>query len=186
MATRAAARRDPAPSRWWSPACIATSAACRCSKGIDFTAHAGELLSLVGPNGAGKTTLMRCIADGLERSGGTVRVYGEDIGRRPPDACIALGIGRKFQTANVFDTLTVAECLRVARFRLEPPSWWRRAGVLRLPDAAVRIAAETGLAAALDVEARHLQPRQEAGLGAGDGARARAGRACCSTSRPRG
>ncbi len=37
---------------------------------ISFTAHAGELVSLVGPNGAGKTTLIRCISDGLERSGG--------------------------------------------------------------------------------------------------------------------
>ena len=133
-------------------------------KGIDFTAHAGEILSLVGPNGAGKTTLIRCLADGLERSGGTVRVYGEDLGRRPPDACTALGIGRKFQAANVFATLTVAECLRVARFRLEPLSCWRRAGVLRLPDAAVRIAEETGLAAALDVEARHLSHGQKQAL----------------------
>jgi branched-chain amino acid transport system permease protein len=133
-------------------------------KGIDFTAHAGEILSLVGPNGAGKTTLIRCLADGFERSSGTVRVYGADLGRRPPEACTALGIGRKFQAANVFATLTVAECLRVARFRLEPLSCWRRAGVLGLPDAAVRIAAETGLAAALDVEARHLSHGQKQAL----------------------
>ena len=133
-------------------------------QGIDFTARAGEILSLVGPNGAGKTTLIRCLADGFERSGGTVRVYGEDLGRRPPDACTALGIGRKFQAANVFATLTVAECLRVARFRLEPLSFWRRAGVLHLPEAAARIAEETGLAAALDVEARHLSHGQKQAL----------------------
>ena len=157
-------RRRPAPSRWWSPASHRNFGSLQVLKGIDFTAHAGEILSLVGPNGAGKTTLIRCLADGLERSGGTVRVYGEDLGRRPPDACTALGIGRKFQAANVFATLTVAECLRVARFRLEPLSCWRRAGVLRLPDAAVRIAEETGLAAALDVEARHLSHGQKQAL----------------------
>ncbi len=85
--------------------------------GIDFSARAGELVSLVGPNGAGKTTLMRCIADGAERSAGTIIVNGHDIGRRPPEACVALGVGRKFQMANVFDTLTVAQCLQIARVR---------------------------------------------------------------------
>ena len=76
--------------------------------GIDFTAQRRELLSLVGPNGAGKTTLMRCIADGGERSGGTVLINDHDIERLPPYSCVAFGVGRKFQTANVFDTLTVA------------------------------------------------------------------------------
>ena len=55
-------------------------------EGIAFKARGSELLSLVGPNGAGKTTLMRCIADGGERSGGTVAVFGHDIERLPPYA----------------------------------------------------------------------------------------------------
>ena len=44
--------------------------------GIDFKAHAGELVSLVGLNGAGETTLMRCIADGTVRTAGTIVVNG--------------------------------------------------------------------------------------------------------------
>ena len=76
---------------------------------ISFTAHAGELVSLVGPNGAGKTTLIRCISDGLERSGGSVAISGVAIGRRSPEACVRLGLGRKFQPPNVFDTLSVAQ-----------------------------------------------------------------------------
>lgn len=87
-------------------------------QGIDFDVDQGELLSLVGPNGAGKTTLIRCLADGMERSGGSIQVFGTELGRWPPDRCVALGIGRKFQTANVFDTLTVGECLSVSRYRL--------------------------------------------------------------------
>ena len=106
-------------------------------QGISVTARAGELLSLVGPNGAGKTTLMRCISDGTERTHGIVRINGHDIGRRPPNDCVAFGVGRKFQTATVFDSLTVADCLRIARSRLEPPSLWRRAETLTLPDSAV-------------------------------------------------
>ncbi len=112
---------------------------------IDFEARAGELVSLVGPNGAGKTTLMRCIADGAERSSGTVVINGYDIGRRPPEGCVALGVGRKFQMANVFDTLTVAECLQIARVRHARPSLWRRASELPLPEAAMHVIATTGL-----------------------------------------
>jgi urea transport system permease protein/urea transport system ATP-binding protein len=123
---------------------------------IAFTARAGELLSLVGPNGAGKTTLMRCLADGMERSGGTVRVNGHDIGRLPPERCVRFGIGRKFQRANMFDTLTVAECLRVARTRMEIPRFWGRAPTLELPPAALQVLQGTGLDQLLAVEARLL------------------------------
>jgi len=104
----------------------------------------------VGPNGAGKTTLMRCIADGLERSGGRIEVNGHDIGRSPPEFCVRLGVGRKFQTANVFNTLTVAECLRIARARLDRPSVFSRSGVIRLPPAAYRTLVATGLDQRLD------------------------------------
>jgi branched-chain amino acid transport system permease protein len=124
--------------------------------GIDLLAHAGQLVSLVGPNGAGKTTLMRCIADGAERSEGSILVDGTDIGRLPPNVCVKLGIGRKFQTANIFESLTVAECLRIARSRLDWPSPWRRLSTLELPPAALRVVQVTGLDAELYTEAHLL------------------------------
>jgi len=133
-------------------------------QGIDFQAARGEILSLVGPNGAGKTTLIRCLADGMERSGGAIRIGGRDIARRAPDRCVALGVGRKFQTANVFASLTVAESLRVARYRLDPMSLWSRSASLRLPEAALRIVEETGLAEALDTQAVHLSHGQKQAL----------------------
>ncbi|MDQ0302189.1 ABC transporter permease subunit [Ancylobacter polymorphus] len=123
---------------------------------IDFEARAGELVSLVGPNGAGKTTLMRCIADGAERSAGSIAVNGYDIGRKPPEACVALGVGRKFQMANVFETLTVAQCLQIARVRHARPSLWRRAEVLPLPEAAMHVIATTGLDKQLSTPAHLL------------------------------
>jgi branched-chain amino acid transport system permease protein len=125
-------------------------------EGIDFSAQRGELLSLVGPNGAGKTTLMRCIADGAERSSGTVLVNDHDIDRLPPYACVAFGVGRKFQTANVFETLTVGQALRVARTRLARPFLWKRAATLELPEAALRVIRATGLDAQLHRQARYL------------------------------
>ena len=133
-------------------------------QGIDFRVGRGELLSLVGPNGAGKTTLIRCLADGMEKSGGRVVIFGKDLGRWPPDRCVALGIGRKFQAASIYDTLTVAECLRLARYRLERFYLWQTTPVLRLPEAALRIVKETGLAERLDVEVRHLSHGQKQAL----------------------
>ena len=125
-------------------------------EGIDFEARRSELLSLVGPNGAGKTTLMRCIADGNERSGGTVLLNDHDILKLPPYACVAFGVGRKFQTANVFETLTVAEALRIARTRLAPPSLWKREETLALPHASMQVIRATGLDQQLGTEARYL------------------------------
>jgi branched-chain amino acid transport system permease protein len=118
----------------------------------------------VGPNGAGKTTLMRCISDGAERSGGTVLVNDHDIERKPPYDCVAFGVGRKFQNANTFDALTVAESLRIARTRLERPSLWTRAGALELPEAALKVMQATGLEQKLGGEVRHLSHGQKQAL----------------------
>ena len=131
---------------------------------IDFTIDTHELVSLVGPNGAGKTTLIRCLSDGTERSGGTIRVFGKDSGTWSPDHCVSLGIGRKFQAANVFETLTVAECLRVARYRLESPPIWRVSKGIGLPEAAMKIISETGLLDNLNLEARYLSHGQKQAL----------------------
>ena len=124
--------------------------------GIDFEATYGEIVSLVGPNGAGKTTLMTCIADGSKRSGGAISIAGQDIAYRPPEGCVRLGVGRKFQMANVFDTLTVGECLQIARARLDPLSKWQKTGVCRLPPSAMHVVRATGLHADLNVPAQVL------------------------------
>lgn len=133
-------------------------------EGIRFRARRGELLSLVGPNGAGKTTLMRCIADGNERSSGTILINDRDIGKRPPYECVTFGVGYKFQTANVFETLTVAEALRIARTRLQRPQFTGRAGTLDVPPAVVKVMQATGLDQQLATEARYLSHGQKQAL----------------------
>lgn len=125
-------------------------------RGIKFDVRPNELLSLIGPNGAGKTTLMKCIADGSERTSGTIKLNDHDILRSSPATCVALGAGRKFQNANVFESLTVAQAMRVARTRHEPPSLFRRSSVLALPDAALEVLQTTGLDRQLDVASRDL------------------------------
>jgi branched-chain amino acid transport system permease protein len=124
--------------------------------GVQFTARNAELLSLVGPNGAGKTTLIRCLSDGRERSSGHVAIAGRPIGHLPPDRIVRFGLGRKFQTASVFETLTVAECLRVARTQHTKPSLTLTSTVLELPVAAIAVLERSGLAERLNEEARNL------------------------------
>jgi branched-chain amino acid transport system permease protein len=132
--------------------------------GISFDAHAGELLSLIGPNGAGKSTLMRCIADGAQRSGGTVEIGGAEIRRLAPYDCVALGVGRKFQTATVFDSLSVAEALRIARYRVARPSRWQRSTTLELPQPALDVLRLTGLDRIPEQQCRYLSHGQKQAL----------------------
>ena len=133
-------------------------------EGIDLRARGGELLGLIGPNGAGKTTLMRCIADGAERSEGTVELCGHAVRRDGPEQCVRYGLGRKFQNANVFDTMTVAESLRIATTLREQPSWWRRASTLDLPPYALEVLRVTGLDQCLGSVARDLSHGQQQAL----------------------
>jgi branched-chain amino acid transport system permease protein len=124
--------------------------------GVNLEARRGEVIGIVGPNGAGKTTLLRCIADGRERSGGEVLIDGRPIGGLPPHACVRLGVSRKFQAPNVFDALSVIDCLRVARSYRVPASPWRRTRDLALPAAALHAVEVSGLLALLDEPAGHL------------------------------
>lgn len=123
---------------------------------INLVTRPGELVSLVGPNGAGKTTMIRCLSDGFERTTGSVVINGNRLERQPPHDCVAFGVGRKFQAANVFDSLTVADCLRLARKGHEPLSPFRRSRTLNLPEPAVRVIKTTGLDKIMGTEARHL------------------------------
>jgi branched-chain amino acid transport system permease protein len=99
---------------------------------------------------------VRCISDGREYSAGDIAISGRSIRSLSAQGCVSLGVGRKFQTASVFDALTVADCLHIARSFRNPPSLWRSRAHLELPAPALRIAELTGLLSRLHVLAAHL------------------------------
>ncbi|MBK1658121.1 ABC transporter ATP-binding protein [Paracraurococcus ruber] len=66
----------------------------------------GEFLVLLGPSGCGKTTTLRMVAGFVEPSGGSIRLRGEDITRRPP---WRRNTGMVFQNYALFPHMTVAE-----------------------------------------------------------------------------
>ena len=80
---------------------------------VSFTLHEGEILGLIGPNGAGKTTIFDMVSGHLSNDGGRIVLAGTDVTRHPADRRAALGLGRSFQDARIFPSLTVAECIAI-------------------------------------------------------------------------
>lgn len=86
---------------------------------LNFSMERGELRVVIGPNGAGKTTLLDCITGKVRPTKGNVLFQPSDrpvrdISRLGVEAIARLGIGRKFQTPNVFKSLTVLENLKLS------------------------------------------------------------------------
>jgi urea transport system ATP-binding protein len=79
-----------------------------------FCVKRNELRIVIGPNGAGKTTMCDVISGKTRASGGRVHFDGTDITHRPDVQIARLGVGRKFQTPTVFDSLTVYENMELA------------------------------------------------------------------------
>jgi branched-chain amino acid transport system ATP-binding protein len=82
--------------------------------GVSFRLNEGSVLALLGRNGAGKTTCMNAIIGWLSPRKGEIRLFGEKIGRRSPEAIARKGVGLVPQGRRVFPTLTVKENLVVA------------------------------------------------------------------------
>jgi urea transport system ATP-binding protein len=88
----------------------------RALNNLSFLVEAGEVRSVIGPNGAGKTTMMDVITGKTRPDRGSVVFDGKhDLTRLDESDIANLGIGRKFQKPTVFENLTVAENLELAR-----------------------------------------------------------------------
>jgi ABC-type branched-subunit amino acid transport system ATPase component len=80
---------------------------------VSFTVHEHEILGLIGPNGAGKTTIFDMISGHLPSNAGRILLAGQDVTGWAPERRAAIGLGRSFQDARIFPSLTVAENIAI-------------------------------------------------------------------------
>jgi branched-chain amino acid transport system ATP-binding protein len=109
----------------------------RAVDGVTFEVAAGELLALIGPNGAGKSTTFNMVGGQLRADAGSIKLNGQElIGRKPRDIW-HLGVGRTFQIAETFASLTVVENVQMALLSADAKLYalWRRAADHRRDDA---------------------------------------------------
>jgi branched-chain amino acid transport system ATP-binding protein len=79
---------------------------------VSFTP--GEVHAVIGPNGAGKSTFLSLLCGELRATSGQIRLDGREITGSPPDRISRLGVGRSYQTANIFADLSCGECVWLA------------------------------------------------------------------------
>jgi branched-chain amino acid transport system ATP-binding protein len=74
----------------------------------------GSISAIIGPNGAGKTTIFNLITGALRPDAGRILLKGEDIAGMSAPEIARRGIGRAFQIAQIFPTLTVQQTILAA------------------------------------------------------------------------
>jgi branched-chain amino acid transport system ATP-binding protein len=88
----------------------------RAVNAVDLVVEPGRLVGLIGPNGAGKTTFIDGIT-GFVPTTGRIHLDGREVSDLPANRRAGLGLGRTWQSLELFDDLTVGENLQVAAER---------------------------------------------------------------------
>ncbi len=124
---------------------------------VSFDVGRGEFLAMIGPNGAGKSTCFNMINGQLSPDSGEILLEGRNIAGREPREVWRLGVGRTFQVAATFGSMTVAENVQMAliSYANETFNLWRRAGDLHR-DRALELLAQVGMRDAADRPSREL------------------------------
>ncbi len=121
------------------------------ARGVTFDVARGELVAMIGPNGAGKSTTFNMVGGQLRPDAGQIRLDAADITGLTPRAIWAKGVGRTFQVAQTFVSMTTAENVQMALMS-HAGETWRMTGAAheRHRDAARALLAQVGMAAAAD------------------------------------
>ena len=82
--------------------------------GVSFEVQPGEIFGVIGPNGSGKTTLFNSMLGQITPDSGKIELNGRDVTQLGPLELNHLGVGRTFQTLQVFGKMTVRDNLIVA------------------------------------------------------------------------
>ena len=81
---------------------------------VSFQVQAGEVMGLIGPNGAGKSTLFEIISGNMRASAGRIAYFGEDCTTMLAHRRRRAGMCRTFQKVRLFESMSVADNIRVA------------------------------------------------------------------------
>jgi sulfate-transporting ATPase len=81
--------------------------------GVALTVAPGRVVGLIGPNGAGKTTFIDAVT-GFVRAGGRITLDGREVQTWSPARRARAGLGRSFQSLELFEDVTVMENLLAA------------------------------------------------------------------------
>lgn len=82
--------------------------------GVSFEVLPGEIFGVIGPNGSGKTTMFNSVLGQITPDAGRIELNGHDITGKSPMQLNRLGVGRTFQTLQVFGKMSVRDNLLVA------------------------------------------------------------------------
>ena len=82
--------------------------------GVSFEVRPGEIFGVIGPNGSGKTTLFNSMLGQITPDEGKIELNGQDVTTLGPLELNRLGVGRTFQSLQVFGKMTVRDNLIVA------------------------------------------------------------------------
>ena len=106
---------------------------------------------MIGPNGAGKSTTFNMVNGQLPADSGSIRLAGQELLGRRPREIWKLGVGRTFQIAETFASLTVLENVQMALLSADNRlfSIWRRAAAHQV-DQAMDLLRQVGMAAQAD------------------------------------
>jgi ABC-type branched-subunit amino acid transport system ATPase component/branched-subunit amino acid ABC-type transport system permease component len=92
---------------------------------VSLSVQPGRVVGLIGPNGAGKTTLIDAVTGFVRRAGGTILLDGREIQGWSPFRRARSGLGRSFQSLELFEDSTVLDNLRAAS---DPRDLWSYVG----------------------------------------------------------
>jgi branched-chain amino acid transport system ATP-binding protein len=82
--------------------------------GVSFEVMPGEIFGVIGPNGSGKTTMFNSVLGQISPDAGSIALHGKNITGLSPLELSRRGVGRTFQTLQVFGKMTVRDNLIVA------------------------------------------------------------------------
>jgi branched-chain amino acid transport system ATP-binding protein len=124
---------------------------------VGFAVAQGEFLAMIGPNGAGKTTCFNMINGQLPPDSGEILFEGRDIAGLEPRDIWRLGVGRTFQVAATFGSMTVAENVQMALISHAGEIYrlWQPAAALHR-ERALDLLAQVGMRDAADRPSREL------------------------------